>query len=119
MNSQPKYPIGTVTNFGRVVAYLYRFSSNVWFYTLHHGSDEVYKLEHELEFLEASLDEFLKPAFSLGDPVAEAFVCGILQNEDCTYSYYLSSGRDTPYIHWVHEQKAYARLQILAERRRV
>ena len=113
MMNNPEYPIGTITNFGRVMGFIYRISSNAWIYTLQCDSDEIDKVEHKLEFVEASLDKCPEPAFSLGDPVAEAFVCGILQHEDCNYSYYLSSGRDTPYIHWVPQEKAYAKAQAV------
>lgn len=111
--NEPKFPICTITNFGRVTAFLYRFSRGAWSYTLHcePNSQILYKSEDKLEFLEHSLNQCPEPTFALGDSINNSVVAGIMQHSDCGYSYYLSEGRDTPYIHWIPQESILSRIK--------
>lgn len=102
--SRPKFEIGTTTNHGQICAYYYRYKQAKWFYELGNSRTPIFKCEDDLELVDAALDSDPKPDFELGETLGHyGIITGILHHSDSTYSYYLTDGCDTPYIHWVHQ----------------
>lgn len=100
---RPIFEIGSTTNYGQVYGHRYRFRPGKWLYELGNDCSPLTKSENDLELVEAALDLYPEPDFEIGQIIgSDRIVTGIVRHLDCTYSYYLTDGSDTPYVNWIH-----------------
>lgn len=106
----PKLSLGSLTNHGRVWAFVYISPEKQWFYEL--GSSDFtlssrpsYKREDELELIE-EFKAIPQPMFEIEDEVGGMVVTGIhYYPEQCCFSYHLAKrNKHSPYINWIPEE---------------